>query len=227
MSHFLLPHGTGNPDAKIFILKDAPTFDEIKRQEFLSDTGGAEFKKMLLEAGITTTEIFTSSVSKGTLIGTIDSYFTDKASKGKLIVGGVRHGSLWIKQSILDGWNNVAEEIDRVKPNIIVPTGPIGLHFLRGESSIATWRGSVNWSDAVNRKVIPTYDSAMIMKVWNWRYHAVRDLQRVAYEAQKPTIDDPGYKFEIAPSFTQVMARLQTLINEAERRKQADQKLDA
>jgi len=210
-----LRHGTGNPDASIVFLKDMPSFDEVRSQEFNSDNPGREFKKMCAEAGIIFSDTYTTSVSKSHLYGKNEDLWTDKKTK-KGIKNQYLDG-MYLLDSIFNDIQTLKTELDIIRPVIVVPLGPLSLWCLTREQSTHTWRGSVNWSDFSQSKVIASHDPAMVIKVWAWRYHSVRDLQRVAQESKTREISIPDYNFTIAPTFDQVMIRLQSLINQAEK----------
>lgn len=214
MATLRMNHGTGNPNAKIFIIKDSPSFDEVRRQEYLSDSAGLEFRKMLREAGIISTDVYCSSVSKTFLMGKTETYFSsEKKHRENKVHFSDNH---FVSPFILDDLEKLEAEIAAVNPTILVPLDPLALFLCSKETSISTWRGSVNWSQRFNRKFIPTYNPSLILKVWNWRYHSVRDLQRVAHEQHSRELVLPPYRFKIAPTFNEVMIQLQKLINEAD-----------
>lgn len=210
-----IPHGMGNPSAKILFLKDMPSFDEVRHQEFFADAGGREFRKMLGEAGIQFTDVYSTSVSKSYLPGKDEERFSDKRTK---YAGKIRfENTMFMQESIVRDFEILMKEIEALSPNIIVPLGPLALWLAIGETSISTWRGSLNFSPRFNRKIIPTFDPAMIIKVWNWRYQSVRDLQRVESESNRKELILPNYNFTINPTYMQAMTRLQMLVNEANR----------
>lgn len=201
-------HGTGNPNAKIFVLKDSPHFDEIRSREFLSHSAGHEFRKMLLEAGITSSDVYTSAVS---LVYNQRPLYATKKKDSEYLTNPTKSGDFYIDQTVFDQLPRLQSEIEAVNPSIIVPIGAVALWLCAAESSIPTWRGSVHISERFNRKYICTYPPETILKVWAWRYQSVRDLQRVKHESEFRELRLPVRNFEIAPTFEQVMSRLNEL----------------
>lgn len=213
------PRGNGNPTASIFFIKDSPSFDECRKQQYGADSAGNELARMCHEAGIIFTETFISAVSREYQpYMKQDFYFTDKKSRPANLVHFA--DDYYTTPNYVSGASLLAREIEAVNPAILVPIGPIALKLVSGEDGgLSTWRGSVGWSSRFNRKYLATLDPSLVMKRYDWRYHSVRDLQRVAHEARTRELKLPEYRFEIAPSFGAVMSRLQRLIDYADGRR--------
>lgn len=209
----ILAQGQGNPNASIVFLRDFPSFEDARKQKHFEDGAGVEFRKMCAEAGIIFSETFSTTISRQVLMGKGDDLITTKKSKKE---GKLPFDKLWVHPSFVSGLEKLQEEINLIKPNIIVPLGPLSLYLCNNEVSLNNWRGSVGYAERFGCKYLPTYDPAMILKVWNWRYAAVRDLQRVAHESTFPELQTPDYNFTIQPSYLQVMTTLQMLINKAD-----------
>lgn len=119
---------------------------------------------------------------------------------------------------ILRGLPILAEEVALVQPTVIIALGNLALQALTGMSGIMKWRGSVMnaTSQFGGIKTIPTYSPSIVLKMWQWRPIAMRDLQRAYDESAYPEIRRPAWSFTIRPSFSAVMQRLEFLQHRVE-----------
>jgi uracil-DNA glycosylase family 4 len=111
------------------------------------------------------------------------------------------------------GLTVLAQEIQLASPTVIIALGNLALQALTGMSGIMKWRGSVMQSlpEFGSVKVVPTYAPATVLKMWEWRPIAMRDLKRAYDESSHPDIRRPAWQFTIRPSFESVMSILGAL----------------
>ncbi len=81
-------------------------------------------------------------------------------------------------------------ELDDLKPNLIVAMGNTPCWALLGQTKITALRGTVNWSDRLGIKVLPTFHPAAVIRPTG---HAMRptviaDYQKAAREMEFPEI---------------------------------------
>jgi len=199
----------GPRDAKIMIVGEAPGQNEVYRGEPFVGASGQELDKMLHEAGILRSECFITNVCPWQPPRNDIKKFFLKHTAYARIPG----------PEIEEGMKLLSQQIDEVKPNIIIALGDTALWALTGETGITNWRGSTLESDQNlnpdNYKVLPTFHPAAVLRKWDWRFITVHDLKRAKKESEFPEIRRPDYNFLIRPNFQTVMETLNDLISRA------------
>lgn len=202
-------HPDGPRDAKIMVVGEAPSRNEILAGKPFIGSSGRELDKMLHEAGILRSECFLTNVARvQPPRNDIKKFFLKDTPKNR-IPG----------PEILEGIELLKQEIAEVQPNVIIALGDTALWALTGERGITKWRGSILTVkpefefDGISVKVIPTFHPSAILRKWDWRFIAVQDLRRAAAEAAFPEINYPDYQFIIRPSFETAMRTLDKLLN--------------
>lgn len=157
--------------------------------------------------------------------GDIKTIFNDK--KGESLKAGLTlcKNERYFSAPVDAGVKALLEEIKQNKPALIIALGDMPLWALTGETGITSWRGSLlEVSQEVKEfigyspVVIPTFSPAQIMRVWEWRFFAVRDLKRAAdYLASPSSYEYPAYQFAIRPSLPGVIQTLKWLIHRCDR----------
>ena len=74
------------------------------------------------------------------------------------------------------------------------------------------FRGSLEKTLGSDIKVIATYSPEMILKMWEWRWLAVRDMKRVEAESHSPEFPEDNLKLIVRPTYKEVISCLDTLI---------------
>lgn len=198
-----LIRGYGSTKSKIMVVIDSPTMEDYNRNSPLAGSQGTILFAMLKDAGI----------------GKFDCYFT-YAHKCPLIARDWERA--YTKKSTMTPTADYAaslelleQEIEMVKPDLIITMGELPLQALSGESRLGRWRGSTILSK-YGIKMICTYDPVVIMKKMEWRYVTVRDLKRVNVELQSRQLRDPRYVFETKPTFEKALERIEWLISQCD-----------
>jgi uracil-DNA glycosylase family 4 len=192
----------GPVPARILIVGEAPGADEELRLEPFVGLSGQELSRMLHEAGIARTECRITNVC---LVRPPDNeilhFFKDK----KGFVPG---------EEIVAGQKALELEVYNTKPHVIIAMGDTALWACAGKRGITSWRGSTLES-IWGVKCIPTYHPAAILRMWEWRAITVHDLRRAERESHFPELTYPSWRFLIRPDFSQVMATLDFLLQQA------------
>jgi DNA polymerase len=178
--------------------------EEVQGVPFVGQSG-QELTRMLHDAGLIREEGYLANVCKyRPPENKIEAFFLDsKMTKpNELIQEGIRE---------------LREEIQRVRPKIIVAFGAVPMWALTGQKGIMKWRGSMlEYEDnGFKACLMPTYHPAAIMREWAWRSTAVHDLRRVKRCLDEGSWPKPGYKFLLRPSFEDTMDVLGTLLRRA------------
>lgn len=205
----------GPVDAKIMIVGEFPSVHDEHKKQLFSDSAGAELMKMLSEAGINPDDCyFTTVLSKRPFSTDLDNVWTTKKSdaKKKGFENSFYSGAFY-SPDIEDDLRELRLKCATIRPNIVIALGNLPLWALTGETSVSSFRGSLECSIWRNTKVIATYSPAQILKMWEWRWIAVRDLKRAAEEAKTPEIKPDNLNLIFAPSYDTTIKTLDTLIS--------------
>lgn len=210
--------GRGPVSARIAIVTEAATADDIWKGVPLAGSAGDFFAKLLHEAGILVSECYITSVIKTRVPGDYPrALFTQtKSTAQKAGLTEVLHGT-YVAPSLPAACAALQTELALVSPRVIIAVGDLAQFALTGIfGSVDTWRGShFNWLGDPSTTVISTYPAAAIYKQWAVKGFAVRDLQRARDIANRPELYvPPAYQFHIRPTFPEVQQTLVGLLAE-------------
>ncbi len=203
---------SGPTSAKIMIVGEAPSQEEEIRGEPFVGASGKLLDSMLHEAGISRSECFVTNVARERPEANNIYNFIAKA-KNVVTPHHVPMRDKMVLPVMIEGWQLLQREIERVRPTVIVPVGNVPLWALTGHWGIVKWRGStlpypgVSWPCII----VPTYHPAAILRQWDWRSTTVLDLKRVASIRNGTMPRRPDWKFTITPSFDKGLSTLKAL----------------
>lgn len=213
---------SGPCPAKIMLVGEFPGEQEILKGEPFVGSAGLELSNLLRDAGIMRSACFiTNVIRQRPPANDIDNFIA--AKKASITAQHIQVQGKWVLPCVRDGIELLKREIEMCRPNVIFAFGNVSLWALTGESGITNWRGSVMECTLplaldYKPKVIPMYHPAMIMRNMDWRQIALHDLRRGKKESEFREIFRPDYDFLIRPDYGQVMATLDQLLAEADRR---------
>jgi DNA polymerase len=196
------------------IVGEAPGEEEERVGTPFVGASGQELNRMLHEAKISRSECFITNVCRIRPPSNDISHFIAD-SKKDITHEHVLHLARYVKAPVMDGIRLLEQEIQMVKPNVILALGNVPLWALTGLWGITRWRGSM-LVDSQGRKVIPTYHPAAILRQWDWRAIAVHDIRRASRFRNGEPYPDPGWNFTIGPDFPTargILRRLQGRID--------------
>jgi len=203
------PTGPANP--RILIVADFPSVEAERKGIPLAGTEAALLSEMLHEVGLLYSEVriaylcaFRPYASKMRYAWTLDK------AEAKQIPQAVYLKGAYCSPEFIDSAQELEREIRRVQPNLIIALGDAPLHWLTGMESVSKWRGSLLTYSGI--KLIPTYSPAQIMRMWEWRPLAVRDLQRCVALSQTPEFPQVDYDFIIHPDYPEALRLLRSVI---------------
>lgn len=211
----------GQEFASVLVVGDFPSSGDERKGMCFSDSAGLELMKMLEEAGFDTATIRFMNVLNCRPYASQLKYVWSKEKKDATIAeySDSKHSGAFFSPSIKSDLFDLATEINRTKPRLIIALGDLALWALAGENSVSKFRGSLETLQgnlySHSCKVIATYAPAQILKMWDWRWLAVRDLQRAFSESHSETYTDPDLRIKIAPTFIEAEKQLEWLIEEA------------
>ncbi len=175
--------GYGNPRAKIVVVGEAPGSKEVSMgRPFVGPAGGV-LKNAMRHVGIDPDH---------------DVYFTNVC---KYQPPGNDLSAWWKPGAphdlILEGLEELRDELGRVNPNVIIPCGNYPLHALysAAPSDIGEYRGSILTARrlAPGKKLVPTYHPSYILRGNFSQTHILQfDLARAKREASSPHVRGPA-----------------------------------
>jgi len=206
--------GTGQPNSKIMIVGECFTEAEEYRGEAFLGMGGENLNKMLHEVGIMRSECYTTNLCNARPpASSISSWIAEK--KKDITAGHTLWKGKYVTRQIIDGYERLMQEIELVKPNIIITCGNAPTWALTGAWGVMKWHGSqLNIDgDPTKTKVIPTYHPVQIQWAYDLRAIMVNDLRRAARESLTTSYTNlPAWNFTIRPSFQTALDTLQSLL---------------
>lgn len=184
--------GQGNLGCNIAVVGEAPSFEECNQLKPFVGPSGRELDRLLKEVGINRSDCWITNACK---------YMVPPNAPRKKIPFHVRAKSVGIDMhQQLDELQN---ELNQIKPNVVIGFGGTALWALTGKNSIKDYRGSILWG--MGRKCVSTYhpvnflpnrQDSEFMGYWN-RLVAVNDLKRAKRQAEFPELRLPYRNLEI------------------------------
>lgn len=207
--------GEGPAPATVMIVGEAPGVEEERSGHPFVGASGRELDKMLHEAGLLRSAVFTTNVCRHRPPDNkIEGWLSRAKKKTSIPQGFVQMRNLWVHPHVSTGFESLLKEINLVKPNVILALGNLSLWSLTGRWGISKWRGShlrVDW-DGGGPLVVPTWHPAYVLRDWAERAAAVRDMRRAASLRESREDNKPAWSFLVRPTFEQATAALQSLL---------------
>lgn len=212
--------GFGPSSARIAIVTEAATADDLWKGAPLAGATGDFFAKLLHEAGITKSECFIVPVVTHREDQPDHLYTQTKSTADKLRLTQVIHGT-WVHPELPDQITNLHNLLGSMPDlRVVIALGDLAMFALTGQyGSVDTWRGSI--LDPVlpthQYLVVPTYPPAALYKQWHVKGFCVRDLQRAADISRRRNLYTyPSYQFTIRPDAISVHRILDSLLARVE-----------
>jgi len=108
------------------------------------------------------------------------------------------------RPKLLEAWERVRAEIDRVKPKMTLLLGREALRAFTGKTSIEDYRGCMYY--AYGHRMIPSFHPAYILRVYRDRPILEADFAKAVRQVRAPY--KPQVYFNYNPSLHEVLARL-------------------
>lgn len=200
---------SGNPNAALLILGQAPGRTEVMRKEPLVGPAGEVLQECLGLAGVNRRNCYILNVWEQPV------YTEPKLGGG---IYSSRGGScLWTKKGFTEYGLELAQPcLARLRAsgaNCVLALGQQALELCTGKSDrIMKWRGSplVGLERIGGRKLVPTvHPAATIHGVYLWRYLIISDMIKWAAESSTPTLVLPRRDILIKPSLNEALNFIQ------------------
>ena len=173
----MIVNTVGPLDAEIMLVGEAPGTEEDKTGKPFQGYAGKTLDNLLGQANIARYQCLITNVARERPpANKIFYYFEDKqctVPKPKL--------AAWIQQ--------LKEDIELYKPNIIIALGATALWALTGNKRISDFRGYILPCTLVpGRKVLATYHPAAVGREWKLYFQTVLDLRKALRHSTYPEI---------------------------------------
>lgn len=207
---------TGSKNSKIMILLEAPD----RNESALGAPVGYESKEKLSylcrKSGFTLEECYVTTVSKRRITVQRNAFEFDNVlawfakTKKELTDKHILREGKYILPQLEYELTELADEIERVKPNIILACGNLALWATTGRWGISNWRGSLeeNICGSHHCKVIPTIHPLAVHRNSAWTPIVRNDFARTKHESETAEFPIVVENFILAPTFNQVVEHL-------------------
>lgn len=195
----------GPKNAKILLVGEAPGAEEHATGLPFVGNAGKTLNQLLPAAGLSRAEVLITNVAREQPPGNkIDFFFEDsKCTKPKPIL------SKWIQL--------LKEEIQELKPNIVVALGRTACWALTGNGSIKAARGYIWPSTLVpGAKVLPTWHPQACDYQYELRWPAIMDLRKAVRNSETPDFPKDDRILKASPSKREFIDYLKYLYYEHE-----------
>lgn len=122
---------------------------------------------------------------------------------------------LYLHPNLLPELSRLHQEIDSCNPNLILALGNTALWALMGRQNISSLRGTMVHATSLptqsQRKILPTYHPAAVLRQWQLRPIVVADLMKARIQAEFPEIRRPPRSIIVNPSLACIRTYLQSL----------------
>lgn len=175
----------GDPKAKLWIVGEAPgANEEFQRRPFVGESGNI-LEQTLLRHGVQRSEVFITNLA----------HYRPPGNKFEALLGS---------QQLQEGLDEIAELLSIHAPNCIAALGGQPLSFLCNKDGIHKYRGSIlpldrNRFGELERKVIPTYHPAYVLRERSDYIKFDVDFARIVSDSRFPELRLPERKFVIDP----------------------------
>lgn len=163
-------------DAKVMIVGEAPGTTEMRDKRPFVGASGYLIDELLSAAGIYRHECFVTNLAHKQPPGNNFEWFTKTKA-------GFEHLQL--------GLLKLKDDIEAVKPNLILALGGQPLRYLTGKHGIMDWRGSVLPCTFAPGKVLASYHPSFVLRVPEGRAILEFDLAKAAREQAYPELRYP------------------------------------
>lgn len=192
----------GPLDAKIMFVGEAPGQLEVTKGRPFVGPAGEQFNRMLRAAGIDRESVYVTNTVKVPVKGDKDRFFFDK---------GVPTAAY------MEGIVELVEELDRVKPNIIVPLGNYALWAIAQRLHVSKYRGTLmHGALRPDIKVMPTYHPSFYIQQGGYNSNkealGIWDFTRAKEESASSVLELPKARFITNPSYEEIDEAVERLL---------------
>lgn len=170
--------GVGPRNAKIMLVGEAPAKTEVRLGYPFAGKAGKQLNSILSSAGVARSDCYITNASLEPVQGKKRQHFFGADGKPT--------------QAYLEGIVKLYQDIQQIKPNVVVAFGNYALWALMQHEEIMKWRGSILWGELPKVKVIPTLHPASLLYgedsggMWKYKPVIILDIKKALKESQSP-----------------------------------------
>src|SRR5579864_1519017 len=163
-------------DVKILLVGEAPGPDENEQGQPFVGRAGQQLNRMLAIAGISREQV-----------RVVNAVRCFPKNEDRSVMASFR-APTWDEIEACRGY--LKQEIEAIKPNVIVPLGSVALSAIMGSKSAAAStkitkvRGTEFWSEELNCKIMPTFHPSAVMRDPNREPTVIQDFVRIRESSQ-------------------------------------------
>ncbi len=193
MTHTAAPafaHTSGPRNARIAFVGEAWGKDEQLVKAPFVGYSGQELTRILNDVGLARSDCFLTNVlAFQPFNNDMDTLCGKKSDVGSgYALKPLRPGK-YLRPEFLSELSRLKEELESVRPNLVVALGNVACWALLGSAGIGVLRGTVAESTLIpGQKVLPTYHPAAVLRNWAWRPIVLADLLKAKRELEFPEI---------------------------------------
>jgi DNA polymerase len=193
----------GPKNAKVVLLGEAPGEQEERTGIPFIGASGQHLDDMLKAAGFRRRDLYLTNVLFTRPPGNnLDEFLVSKRElPAGYALSSLRQGK-YLHPDLLPELRRLWDELQSVRPNLIVAAGGTALWAITGRSQITKMRGTVQASSW--GKVLPTLHPATVIYDWANRAIIIADLIKAKYESEFPDIRRPKRLLLINPSLEEL-----------------------
>ena len=203
--------GIGAPKAAVMVVGESPGEDDVRTGRPFTGWAGGKLEEWLRSIGLRKDQVYLTNVAKYRPYGGDTNSMIAKTRAQKtedhVLVNG-----LWVDPVLAEGVKELKEEINKIKPNIIVALGNIALWALTGNTGIEQWRGSLCQFQGI--KIIPTISPIGVVRQLEWNPIVLEDFKRIKREMVSKEMPEIVENFLVSPSFEEATSRLLKISSE-------------
>ena len=191
---------------KIVLLGEAWGEQEARMGMPFVGASGNELNNMLEEAGINRSDCFVTNVFNLQPQPTNDVKNLGTERKLSNVPMPEFQRGVYLQNQYFPEVQRLWDELEQVRPNLVVAFGNTALWALTGNYGIRSLRGTITESTFGPKglKVLPTYHPAAVLRDWSIRSVVVADLMKAARQAKFPEIRRPSRKIWLEPDLRDI-----------------------
>lgn len=194
--------GRGPVGAKIAFVGEAPGEQEDLTGMPFMGSSGQELTRMMKEAGIDRSECFLTNVlSIRPPDNKLDAFCGKRADVGADYNLPPLGSGNYLKPEYLPELQRLADELNAVKPNLVVALGGTASWALLSAPKITSIRGTVAAGTLVPFKVLPTFHPSAVLRNWAIRPIVVADLIKAERESHFSEVRRPERTIYYDPNY--------------------------
>ncbi len=191
--------------ARIAWIAEAPGDEEVQRGRPLVGPSGKVFDAMMRTANLERSDFFVGNVFRHQLPDNDVKNWCAPAPEARKWgcydlppIGRLGY----LRPEYLFHLVNLIDDLEKVKPNIIVPMGGTALWAFTGIDAISKARGATSQASWLmpGVKILPIYHPAFVLRQWKFFHVCVSDMAKAAAQSKSPEFKTPKNSLWVEPS---------------------------